>query len=64
MKNDPQKGQWRHRDIDAMARITGSAPVFIDADVKSTVAEGPIGGQTRVQLRNDHLNYLLTWYAH
>ena len=27
----------------------------------STVAGGPIGGQTKVSLRNEHLTYILTW---
>jgi len=29
----------------------------------STVPGGPIGGQTRVYLRNEHLQYIITWYS-
>lgn len=29
--------------------------------VATTVRGGPIGGQTRVTLRNDHLQYVFTW---
>ena len=44
-----------------MAAMTGSEPIFLDADAASTVPGGPIGGQTRVSFRNDHLSYLITW---
>ena len=27
----------------------------------SSVPGGPIGGQTNVQLRNEHLSYIVTW---
>ena len=27
----------------------------------STVPGGPIGGQTKVYLRNEHLQYIITW---
>lgn len=27
----------------------------------TTVPGGPIGGQTRVKLRNEHLQYIFTW---
>lgn len=27
----------------------------------STVPGGPIGGQTRVTLRNEHMQYIVTW---
>ena len=29
--------------------------------VATTVQGGPIGGQTRISLRNDHLQYVFTW---
>lgn len=62
--NDPMKdGYWLTRDIEEMADIAQTAPFFIDADLRSTVEGGPEGGQTRVQLRNEHMTYILTWYA-
>lgn len=62
-KNDITRNQWYTRDIDAMATTLGTAPVFMDADRKSTVPGGPAGGQTRVTLRNEHLSYIITWYS-
>ncbi|PIO37835.1 hypothetical protein AB205_0103900 [Aquarana catesbeiana] len=29
----------------------------------NTVPGGPIGGQTRVTLRNEHMQYIVTWYG-
>ncbi|GAA50392.1 surfeit locus 1 family protein [Clonorchis sinensis] len=55
--------QFSCRHIDKMARTFGTLPLLIDANYESTVADGPIGGQTRVQLRNEHASYILTWVS-
>uniref|UniRef100_A0A480JM48 SURF1-like protein n=3 Tax=Sus scrofa TaxID=9823 RepID=A0A480JM48_PIG len=62
-ENNPERNHWHYRDLEAMARLTGAEPIFIDADFKSTVPGGPVGGQTRVTLRNEHLQYIITWYG-
>lgn len=62
-ENLPERNQWYYRDVAAMAQLLGTEPIFIDADYRSTVPGGPIGGQTRVSLRNEHLQYILTWYG-
>ncbi|KAI5937944.1 Surfeit locus protein 1 [Manis javanica] len=62
-ENNPVKNHWHYRDLEAMARLTGTDPIFIDADFRSTVPGGPIGGQTRVTLRNEHAQYIATWYG-
>ena len=31
-KNNPEKNQWCSRDVDAMAEVTGSLPILVDAD--------------------------------
>ncbi|XP_018496483.1 surfeit locus protein 1 isoform X1 [Galendromus occidentalis] len=51
------------RDIDMLAQTLGTAPVYIDAARKSSIPGGPLGGQTRVNLRNEHLSYILTWFS-
>lgn len=61
--NDPATNQWFNRDIVALSRVLGTEPAFIDADHKSTVSGGPIGGQTRVTLRNEHMSYIFTWFS-
>ncbi|XP_032089180.1 surfeit locus protein 1 [Thamnophis elegans] len=62
-ENNIEQNAWFYRDLDAMARVTGAEPIFIDADYRSSVPGGPIGGQTRVTLRNEHMQYILTWYT-
>lgn len=52
-----------YRDVPRMCNLTGADPYFIDAKYESTVEGGPIGGQTRVTLRNEHLSYIVTWYS-
>ncbi|XP_026152978.1 surfeit locus protein 1 [Mastacembelus armatus] len=61
--NDVQRNWWHYRDLEAMSRITGAEPIFIDAGFESTIPGGPIGGQTRVTLRNEHMQYIITWYG-
>ncbi|XP_030363146.1 surfeit locus protein 1 isoform X1 [Strigops habroptila] len=62
-ENNVEKNRWHYRDLQAMAAVTGAEPIFIDADFRSTVPGGPIGGQTRVSLRNEHMQYIITWYG-
>ena len=54
---------WHYCDVERIASILNTLPVLIDADSRSTVANGPIGGQTTVTLRNEHLQYIITWYS-
>lgn len=46
-----------------MAKFVDCRPVFIDVTADFTVEGGPIGGQTRATFRNEHLSYILTWFA-
>lgn len=52
---------WFTRNVEQMAEMAGTVPIFIDASADTTVPGGPIGGQTRASLRNEHLSYILTW---
>ncbi|XP_041666870.1 surfeit locus protein 1 [Cheilinus undulatus] len=61
--NDVERNRWHYRDLDVMSSVTGAEPIFIDADLGSTIPGGPIGGQTRVTLRNEHMQYIVTWYG-
>ncbi|XP_054854469.1 surfeit locus protein 1 [Eublepharis macularius] len=62
-ENNVEQNRWHYRDLEAMGRVTGAEPIFLDADYRSTVPGGPIGGQTRVTLRNEHMQYIITWYG-
>lgn len=65
--NDPQANEWLWMDLERMARSAGLenavTDVYIDLAAGETPGTYPIGGQTRVNLRNDHLEYALTWFA-
>ncbi|MBN3288006.1 SURF1 protein, partial [Polyodon spathula] len=62
-QNDTERNRWHFRDLEAMAKVAGTEPILIDADFSSTIPGGPIGGQTRVTLRNEHMQYIITWYS-
>jgi len=65
-KNDPAAGLWYSRDVDEIARqrkLANVAPYFIDADDAAIPGGLPIGGLTRLDRRNSHLVYALTWYG-
>ena len=62
--NDPAHGAWYSRDVAAIARARGLAsvaPYFIDADRTGDAA--PVGGLTVIAFPNNHLTYILTWFA-
>ena len=61
-KNLPKSNVYHFRDVDSIAQILDTAPIFFDADSTCDVPGGPIGGQTVVTLRNEHLSYMATWY--
>ncbi|KAL3283931.1 hypothetical protein HHI36_018099 [Cryptolaemus montrouzieri] len=62
-KNNEKGNQWFYRDVEAMAKVTGSDPIFLDLTTDFDIPGGPIGGQTRVNLRNEHMSYIFTWYS-
>lgn len=64
--NDAPGNQWFWVDLPAMADAAGlsaAAPVLVDAAAGPDPARYPVGGQSRVDLPNDHLQYAITWYA-
>ncbi|XP_062515731.1 surfeit locus protein 1-like [Corticium candelabrum] len=62
-KNDIENNMWHYKDLEQMSSIAATEPILVDADATTTIPGGPIGGQTVVSLRNDHLQYIFTWYC-
>ena len=65
--NEPQHNMWFWLDLPAMADEAGIpaaelVPVFLEAGPAPNPGGIPIGGQTKVTLPNDHLQYAITWY--
>jgi len=57
---------WYHRTVGDLAAVAGIAPVFpllLDAGPAANPGGLPVGGQTRLELRNPHLGYAMTWYG-
>jgi len=72
-ENEPQKRAWYWIDLPQLFLYT-SPPVnrsfYIDAGIPSKSRPSntndlqyPLGGQTNISLRNQHLNYAITWFT-
>ena len=63
---DPAHRIWYIRDLAAIAavdHVTLAAPVVIEADATPNPGGWPKGGQTVVDLPNNHLSYAVTWFG-
>ncbi|XP_032674329.1 surfeit locus protein 1 isoform X2 [Odontomachus brunneus] len=58
--NSPMSGIWHYRDLKEMAKVAEAEPVYIELSVGYGTPKGPIGGQTKIVLRNEHLSYIVT----
>jgi surfeit locus 1 family protein len=65
--NQPEKNLWFWVDPPAMAAAAGLEPViaeiYLDAGPAENPGGWPKGGQTRIELPNDHLQYAVTWFT-
>ncbi|XP_017890858.1 surfeit locus protein 1 [Ceratina calcarata] len=62
-KNRPHSDIWNYRDVNAMAEKVNASPIYLELISNNNYDRYPIGGQTKVELRNEHFNYSLTWYC-
>ena len=63
--NEVGANRWFWRDLQAMSRATGAgevAPFFLEAEKSNVPGGWPEGGQTRLELPNNHLQYAITWF--
>jgi surfeit locus 1 family protein len=64
--NEAGRDEWFVRDLGSMAAgraLERLAPFYVDADSTPNPGGWPRGGQTRINLPNDHLYYALTWFG-
>ncbi|PHH76414.1 hypothetical protein CDD82_3993 [Ophiocordyceps australis] len=69
--NRPEKGHFYFPDVNQMAALTGSQPVWIEVTMEPEFmklidyeARGvPYGRPAEVNLRNNHAQYIFTWYG-
>lgn len=63
---DPVRNEWFNRDVPGIAAARGfpdAAPYLIEADAAAGAKTWPRGGQLRVDLPNNHLQYAFTWFG-
>ncbi|KAJ7103324.1 mitochondrial protein required for respiration [Mycena belliarum] len=74
--NHPERGEWYWKDLDAMAEYAGGShanvqPVLVEeifegheGEASTRIKRGiPVGRPAKVDLRNAHLSYVITWYS-
>ncbi|EEH50015.2 uncharacterized protein PADG_06094 [Paracoccidioides brasiliensis Pb18] len=67
--NKPEEGKFYFPDVEQMAELTGSQPIWIEETMKPELltiyhreTNGiPIGRPLEVNLRNNHAQYIATW---
>ena len=66
--NAPDRNVWFHVDVPLMRSMAGGKPdpkldtFFLEADATPNPGGVPVGGQTRLDIPNDHLQYAITWF--
>lgn len=64
--NEPLKNRWFYLSPAEMALASGlpvRTDLYLDAVKTDIPGNYPLGGQTRINLPNDHLQYAITWAA-
>ena len=64
--DDVRRNIWFVRDPARMAQaadLGGVAPFFVEADAAPNPGGWPKGGRTRLHIRNEHLQYAITWFG-
>ena len=62
--NEPAHNMWFFVDLPAMVAASGvdlRTDLYVDAGPAENPGKYPVGGQTRIELPNDHLQYAITW---
>ena len=61
--SNPDTNVWLYGELPEMAEYLNLevAPVFVEIDAMDVPGGLPIGGQTRVTLPNNHIEYAFTW---
>ena len=67
-ENVPEKNVWFQADVPLMRKMAGAPPdpgldtFFLESDSTPNPGGVPVGGQTRLEIPNDHLQYAITWF--
>lgn len=63
--NLPAERLWYWVDLESISAVAGipTQTFVVDAGPAENPGGFPIGGQTHVKLRNEHLSYVITWFC-
>lgn len=69
--NNVEKGEWYFPDVRQMAEVSGSQAVWVEETMEGDLLESwrregkgvPIGRAAEVNLRNNHAQYIFTWFV-
>jgi len=64
--NNPDANEWYFYDFESIRpflAVDDALPVFVEADATPNPGGLPEGGLTRIEFKNDHLGYAITWYG-
>ena len=67
-ENVPDRNVWFHVDVPLMRSMAGGKrdpkldAFFLEADAAANPGGLPVGGQTKTDIPNDHLQYAITWF--
>lgn len=62
--NVPEKNLWFWVDLPAIAAALNAEPILVEVTDSSTPVSGfPLGGQTEISIRNEHMQYIVTWFT-
>jgi surfeit locus 1 family protein len=67
--NEPEANRWFWRDLNGMiysmfpTETLDVPPFFLEAEKGELPGGWPQGGQTRLELPNNHLQYAITWFG-
>ncbi|KAK7188616.1 hypothetical protein DPSP01_005577 [Paraphaeosphaeria sporulosa] len=70
-RNIPEEGKWFFPNVEEMAKWSGSQAVWVEETMTPDLLESyarepkgiPVGRAPTVNLRNNHTQYIFTWYA-
>lgn len=65
-ENDPDRNTWYFAELDRMAKASGvdlARGYYLVAGRMKVPGSLPVAGQWRLDVRNDHLEYAITWFT-
>eukprot|EP00039_Didymoeca_costata_P007982 m.106770 g.106770 ORF g.106770 m.106770 type:complete len:288 (-) comp13901_c0_seq3:258-1121(-) len=62
--NNPELNRWHWLDLPELAKKLDTCEVIVEVTAESTPKSGyPYGGQTQINIRNEHMQYIFTWFT-